>query len=191
MVAGVPVNGYFAGWLTPFAISCGVFAQALFAFLAAVYLTLDTRDHPDLQMDFRNRGLVSGLFLAPIAFLVFWLSRENAPIIYEDLTSWWGPWLLLATSLCALTALWGLWRLRFGIARFAAVGQVALILLGWGLAQFPYLVVPEMTFELVAAPSITLRLVLIVLAVGSVVLLPSFYYLFWVFKGSGDPVALE
>ncbi len=190
MVAGVPVNGYFAGWITPFALSCGVFAQLLFAFLAAVYLSVDTREHPDLQLDFRNRALVTGLLLAPVALLVFWLSRENAPIIFEDLTSWWGPWLLLGTSLCALTALWGLWRYRFGLARIAAIGQVGFILFGWGLAQYPYLVVPEMTFESVAAPFTTLRLVLIVLAGGALIILPSFLYLFRVFKGSGDPVEL-
>jgi len=53
---GRVLTGFMAGWLTPFALSCGVFALGLFAFLAATYLTLDTRDEPDLQDDFRRRA---------------------------------------------------------------------------------------------------------------------------------------
>src|SRR5207253_55166 len=75
---GRVLTGFMAGWLTPFALSCGVFALGLFAFLAATYLTLDTRDEPDLQDDFRRRSLWSGLALAPIALVVFLTSRQGA-----------------------------------------------------------------------------------------------------------------
>src|ERR1044071_5538215 len=34
---GVISTGFFAGWLSPFAIACGAFALVLFAFLAATY----------------------------------------------------------------------------------------------------------------------------------------------------------
>src|SRR4030081_1858341 len=57
---GRVLTGFMAGWLTPFALSCGVFALVLFAFLAATYLTLDTRDEPELQDEFRRRSLWSG-----------------------------------------------------------------------------------------------------------------------------------
>src|ERR1700751_3487638 len=33
-------TGFFAGWLTPFALTCGLFALALFAFLAATSMTV-------------------------------------------------------------------------------------------------------------------------------------------------------
>jgi cytochrome bd ubiquinol oxidase subunit II len=49
--------GFFAGWLTPFAFACGLFALALFAFLAAMYMTVDTHSEPDLQDDFRRRAI--------------------------------------------------------------------------------------------------------------------------------------
>ncbi|HYZ73921.1 MAG TPA: cytochrome d ubiquinol oxidase subunit II, partial [Chthoniobacterales bacterium] len=49
---GRVTTGFFAGWLTPFALACGLFAVALFAFLAATYMTVDTRSEPDLQNDF-------------------------------------------------------------------------------------------------------------------------------------------
>jgi cytochrome d ubiquinol oxidase subunit II len=63
--------------------------------------------------------------------------------------------------------------------------QVSLILWGWAAAQFPYLVEPNITIQDAAAPRITLNLLLAALAVGAVVLVPSLYVLFRVFKG-GD-----
>ena len=91
VVQGHVVTGFFAGWLTAFALACGVFALGLFAFLAASYLTLDTKHQPDLQNDFRLRALWSGLALGPIAFVVFLLSRHGAPDMFHGLTRWWAP----------------------------------------------------------------------------------------------------
>ncbi len=179
---GHVVTGFMAGWLTPFALSCGIFALGLFAFLAATYLTLDTRDEPDLREDFRRRSLWSGLALAPIALAVFLTSRRGAPAMYHELTRWWAPLLLVWTSLFSGAALIALWRQRFEVARFAAIGQVTLILLGWGLAQYPNLVTPDITVTNAAAPEFTLRLLVIALGFGAILLLPSLAYLFYVFK---------
>ena len=139
IVNGQVVSGFFAGWLTLFALACGVFALGLFAFLAATYLTLDTKDQPDLQNDFRLRALWSGLTLAPIAGVVFLTSKQGAPEMYHGLTHWWAPLLLAWTSVMSVVALVALWRRWFALARIAAIGQVTLILVGWCLAQYPNL----------------------------------------------------
>jgi cytochrome d ubiquinol oxidase subunit II len=183
---GAVITGFFAGWTSPFAIACGVFAHGLFAFLAAVYLTVDADGHPAVQEDFRWRALVAGLALAPVAAGVFVLARTGAPAIFRGLTDWWAPLLLLATSVCAIAALGAVWRRRFRVARLAAAGQVALVLVGWGLAQYPHLVVPDVTVAGAATSSATLRLLIAILVLGAVVLLPSFAYLFYVFRG-GEP----
>src|SRR6266436_2128808 len=180
--AGRGLTGFMAGWMTPFALSCGVFALGLFAFLAATYLTLDTRDEPDLQEDFRRRSLWAGLALAPIALVVFLSSRQGAPAMHHELTRWWAPVLLVWTSLFAGAALIALWLRRFVVARLAAIGQVTLILVGWGLAQYPNLVTPDVTVNNAAAPEFTLRLLVIALGFGAILLLPSLAYLFYVFK---------
>ena len=179
---GMPTTGFFAGWTQPFAITVGLFAQGLFAFLAAVYLTVDARGDDRLQEDFRLRALISGVMLAPAAALVFFAARGGAPEIFEGLTDWWAPALLIGTSICAVGALAALWLRRFYVARFAAAGQVTLILLGWGIAQWPYLIVPDLTFADAAAAASTLRLLTWALAAGSVLLFPSFGYLFYIFK---------
>src|SRR5216684_1451591 len=179
---GRVLTGFMAGWLTPFALACGVFALGLFAFLAAAYLTVESKGEPELQEDFRLRSLWSGLALAPIALVVFLTSKQGAPEMYHGLTRWWAPVLLAWTSLFAVAALVALWLRRFSMARLAAIGQVTLILVGWGLAQYPNLVTPDVTVTNAAAPEFTLHLLVIALGLGAILLLPSLAYLFYVFK---------
>jgi len=183
VVDGQVVTGFFSGWLTLFAFVCGIFALGLFAFLAATYLTLDTKDQPDLQNDFRKRGLWTGMALAPVAGVVLLAAKQGAPEMYRGLTDWWAPLLLALTSLMATIALVALWRRWFALARLAALGQVTLILAGWGLAQYPNLVAPDVTVNNAHAPEITLRLLVLALAVGAIVLMPSLFFLFHLFKG--------
>jgi len=183
VVEGQVVTGFFAGWLTPFALGCGLFALGIFAFLAATYLTVETEHQPELQNDFRLRALWSGLALAPIAGAVFLASEQGAPEMFDGLTRWWAPLLLGWTSLCAIGALLMLWLRRFEAARIAAIGQVALILVGWSLAQYPHLITPDVTIDNTHAPEITLRLVVLAMGVGAFVLLPSLAFLFHLFKG--------
>lgn len=185
--AGQVVTGFFAGWTTGFAVACGVFAVALFAFLAAVYLTVDASADREVQDDFRRRAIGAELALAPIAAAVFFAARNGGALeMHAGLTRWWAPLLLAATSAAALTALGALWTRRFRVARAAAIAQVTLILVGWSAAQFPHLVVPDIDIFDAAAPEITLQLLVIALAAGAFILLPSLYYLFRIFK-RGQP----
>lgn len=180
---GEVLTGFFAGWAEPFALTCGAFALGLFAFLAAVYLTVDTREDRDVQEDFRRRAITTELALLPLAAAVFFASRAGgAPQMYSDLTRWWAPLLLLATSGCALTALVALFRRRYPLARVAAIGQVTLILVGWSSAQYPHVIIPDVNIYDDAAPEVTLRLLVIALGIGAIVLFPSLYFLFRVFK---------
>jgi cytochrome bd-type quinol oxidase subunit 2 len=59
--------------------------------------------------------------------------------------------------------------------------QVTLIVWGWALTQYPYLIRPHLTFRAAAAPRATLVLLLQVLACGAAVVLPSLVYLFRIF----------
>jgi cytochrome d ubiquinol oxidase subunit II len=183
VVNGGVATGFFAGWLSPFALVCGVFALGLCGFLAAVYLTLDPEVDPEVRNDFRLRGLWSGLLLVPIALGVFVTAKTGAPDIFQGLTSGWGLLLMGATACCAVLALASLWSRRFQIARIAAIVEVTLVLAGWSLAQYPNLVIPDVTLLNAAAPVATLRLLSIALCLGSVLLLPSLAFLFYLFKG--------
>jgi cytochrome d ubiquinol oxidase subunit II len=188
--SGTFVEQFVQPWLTPFAFSVGLLALALFAFLAAVFLTLETHD-PELCEDFRRRALGAGVAVFFASALVLLLSHSAAPLVRMGLTA--SPWALplhLTTGVSAVVVLAALWYRRFRLARLAAALQVSLIFWGWALAQYPLLVPPDLTIARSAAPDSTLRLVLIALAVGGAVLLPSLWYLFQVFKTApADPSA--
>jgi cytochrome bd ubiquinol oxidase subunit II len=112
------------------------------------------------------------------------LAQRDAPRIQDSLLV--GPWALplqLATATAALTALAALWYRRWAVARFAAAAQVSCILWGWALGQYPAIIPPDLTIAAAAAPSATLRAVLVALLLGAMVVLPALGYLFRVFKG--------
>ena len=202
-VDGVVQSGFIAPWLGRFPLLVGLFALSLFAFLAAVYLANEAGspdpgekkdgspdpaekriNRPALADDFRLRALISGTVVGLCALVAFTLSFHDAPRIREGLTE--RPWtwpLHVATAIAASTAFYSLYRRRFALARFAAAAQTMLILLGWAASQYPYLVVPDLTIHNAAANPRTQALVLWALAVGSVLLFPSLFVLYRIFKG--------
>ena len=176
------VEQFVEPWLTPFALSVGLLTLALFAFLAAVFLTLESTDR-DLCEDFRRRALGTGVAVFLFSALVLLLSHEAAPLVRSGLlTSPWAVPLHLLTAAAAITVLAALWFRRYRLARLAVGLQVSLIFWGWALAQYPFLLPPTFTVTNSAAPYPTLRLTVIVLAAGGLVLLPSLWYLFQIFK---------
>jgi len=176
------VTDFVAPWATPFTASVGLFTLTLFAFIAAVYLTVEAKES-DLKEDFRLRALVAGALVFVAALVTLVLALRESPLVWRGLTAsaYAGP-VHLFTGITAIAAFWGLWSRRYRVARVATAAQVIGILWGWALAQYPYIVPPELTINDAAAPAITLRLTSIALAVGAVVLLPSLAYLFRVFK---------
>ena len=180
---GIPGAGFYplfvAPWFTSFSIALGLLTLTCFAYLAAVYLTLETPD-PELQSDFRLRALVSGVWLLMMAGLALALAPHRSVLDHR---------LGVLMGVAALAAFWALWQRRYRLARIAAAGQVTLILWGWGVAQYPYMLPPDLTIAGAAAPKRTLELVLVAVALGAIVLFPSLYYLFKIFKSKPDGFA--
>lgn len=170
-------------WLAPFPFAVGLLALALFAFLAAVFLTVEARQ-AELAEDFRLRAIGAGIAVFASAALALLLARRGAPMIWDHLLR--GRWALplqLATASSAVGAFAALGARRYRLARLLAAAQVSLILAGWATAQFPWLVVPEHTIQSAAAPDSVLRPLLVALGLGALVLAPSVGYLMRVFKG--------
>jgi cytochrome bd ubiquinol oxidase subunit II len=181
---------FVAPWLNPFVLGVGVLALVLFAFLAAVYLTVEARGDIGLQRDFRRRALGAGFGVFVCAGGTLALAGRWAPHLQDVVMR--SPTaipLQIATAIAALVALAALTIRRYRLARFAAAAQVSLILWGWVMADYPYLVPPTLTIRDAAAPAVTLRLTLIALGAGAVLLVPSLLYLFRVFKSR--PLAFE
>lgn len=183
----VVTSGFLRPWLGLYPFMVGLFALALFAFLAAVFLIVETDDRA-LQDDFRKRALLSAVVVGILALSVFLLSHRAAPGVHAGLVG--RPWSLglqLVTAVNAVGAIVALWKRSFRIARIFAAAQVALILVGWVLTHFPYLVPPDISIGSAAAPDNVLKAVLWSSAVGAVILIPSLYILFRIFKFSKEP----
>jgi cytochrome bd ubiquinol oxidase subunit II len=175
---------FVAPWFGFFPLAIGLLALALFAFLAAVYLTVAARDDA-LREDFRTRALAAAAvaFVAAAAALV--VAHIHAPSVGRGLVE--TPLALLlqaATATAAITAIGALWSRHWQLARIAAAAQVSLVLWGWVLVQYPYLIPPAATLRAAAAPRATLELLLAALAIGAVVLVPCLIYLFRTFAGA-------
>lgn len=125
--------------------------------------------------------------VAVLAIIVFLLAGD-APHVRNGL--WQTPWaaaLHLATASSGVAAFALLWSRAYRWARIAAVAQVALIVWGWALAQYPFLVRPHVTIDDAAAPRAVLIVLLQSMAVGAVVLIPALLYLFYLFAPKATP----
>ncbi len=176
------VARFITPWWSAFTLTIGGLGLAVFAFLAAVYLTVEVQD-AGLAEDFRAMALSAALAVGLFAALGLWFGRDTLTATTRALlTNPAAIALQCVTGVAAVTAIGALLTRRYRLARTAAVVQVSGIVWGWGLAQFPALVPGVHTIASAAAPTVTLRLVLIGVAGGMVVLVPSLWYLFRIFK---------
>jgi cytochrome d ubiquinol oxidase subunit II len=176
-------SGYLAGWTTPLAVVIGLFAVSICAYLAATYLMVETEARPDLQSDFRRRAIAAAFVSGALAMLSLAIAYFEGSRLLGSLAGRGLPLFVLAL-LNGPLALWAVWRSRPRIARVAVVAQVVFVLWAWAVGQWPYLVPPDLTISGTAAPSGTLTAMLVVLGVGGVLLIPSLWLLFRVFKSS-------
>jgi cytochrome d ubiquinol oxidase subunit II len=87
-----------------------------------------------------------------------------------------------AGGISAILSFTALWKRFWRFAQICAAIQTALVVAGWGAAQYPFLVPPLFSIEASAAPATTLRALQVALIAGGAVLFPSFLYLFAIFK---------
>jgi cytochrome bd ubiquinol oxidase subunit II len=171
------------GWTTPFALTIGAMALSLCATLAAVYLTVEAEALKDTQLveAFRLRALIAGAVTAVLGALGLILSPSEAPLLWQGMLNH-ALLVVLATMLVGLCAAASLFLRRYRLARILIVIETGFLLGAWGLSQLPYLVPPDITYN-AASPPITLLAFLISTAIGMLILLPSLWLLFRVFKG--------
>jgi cytochrome d ubiquinol oxidase subunit II len=187
---GVSETGFLRTWFHPFPLIVGVLSLSLFAYLSACYLTIETNDTA-LQNDFRKRALLSGLVSIVFAHLTYFIAGDSAKPIRDGLSRVPYVWMIeLGAAIAASVAFQALWSRSYLRARMAAAAQVALIVIGWGAAQYPYLIRPELTIVNSAAPSNILLDLELAVAVGAVVLIPSLILLLVVFKTHREAISV-
>jgi cytochrome d ubiquinol oxidase subunit II len=183
------VSIYVRPWVAPFPIITGVLALTMFAFLAAVYLAVAATDDA-LREDFRRRALAAAGAVLVMAGAGLVAADVYAPDVLRSLLGGgWASALQLATGVAALACIAALWTRRWQLARVAAAGQVSLILWGWVAAQYPWMIPETHAIRTASAPAVTLKLLLVGVAVGAVILLPSLAYLYRTFARADTSAA--
>ena len=167
-------------WLNPTSVLIGAIGVLTGAYLAAVYLAGDSvrADQPDLVRAFRARALGSGVLAGVVSLGGLLVLREDAPDLYGGLTSGGGLAMVAVSGAAGLATLGLVWRERYGLARVTASLAVVAVVVGWALAQDPYLLPPELTLEEAAANDATLTAVVISMGAGMLILGPSLWLLY-------------
>jgi cytochrome d ubiquinol oxidase subunit II len=124
-------------------------------------------------------ALVSGALAA--AGLV--VMAVDVPALWAGMREDGWPLVLLSAA-GGLASLLLIARRRDRVARVAAAVAVGSVVAAWGVAQWPYLISPDLTAQAAAAPVSALRPIAVGLVVGGALLLPSLLLMFRVFKAA-------
>ena len=178
----VPVRGsgnLLTSWVNPTSLFVGSLAVAICAYLAAVFLTIDSRrlGQGDLERYFLRRALVAAVVAGAAAFAGLFVLRADAPHLYRGLTGRALP-LVVVSITCGSAVLLLLARGARPGTRVLAVGAVASMVWAWGVAQYPYLLPERLTVAGGAAVPPTLRAILVVVGAALVLVGPSLALLF-------------
>jgi cytochrome d ubiquinol oxidase subunit II len=179
-----------SSWLNPTSIMIGVVAVTLCAYLAAVYLAADAdrKSDSDLADAFRTRGLVAGVVTGVVAAVGVIVLRDDSTLVYDGLTSGLGLVDLVASAAAGVATIALLASRRYRAARYTAAAAVVTIVAGWGIAQSPYILPPDLTVAEAAASDDVLIALMVAIAIGLLVLVPSLMLLYGlVLGGRFDP----
>ena len=174
------LSGPFSGWLGPFALMCGLIGLLICAFLAAAYMV--PRTEGALQEDFRRRAIAASLALGAATTVAIPVAAADAEVFAGHLDDARVVAAMAVTAMLGLAALWALWTRRARLAPPLAAATVAGVVGAWGLAQHPYLLANALTYKEAAAERITVVSFLVALPIGSLILVPSLWLLYWTFS---------
>jgi len=177
----VPADGGgdpWSSWLNPTSLFGGVIAVGTCAFLAGTFLTADARrsGQEALAEALRVRALAVGAATGVVVFAALVPIMRDAPTLSDGLTGRAAP-LVVVSGAAGAATLWLLWRRRYAAARLTAVGAVAAVVCGWGVGQYPWLLVDEVSIAGAAGAPATLQGLLVVVALAGVLVLPALVYL--------------
>jgi cytochrome d ubiquinol oxidase subunit II len=179
----VPVGGAggpFDSWTGAVPVLAGVTAIASGAFLAAVFMAADSvrAGLPDLVAAFRARALAAGVVAGALAIGGLVVVNADAPDLFDGLTGGFGLAAVIVSALAGLITMSLVWGSRFGVARLSAAVAVGSILVGLAIADSPYFLPGELTFDEAAAGNATLVATMVSVVIGLAVILPSLALLF-------------
>ncbi len=177
--AGGEAGDPWDSWVNPTSVLGGVLAVVAVAYLAAAYLVWDARRLGDEAMVeyFRRRAVGASVVAGLVSFVGVFVLRADAEYLFDELTTRGLP-LVLAAAACGVASLVLLVRGAHRGARVLAVGAVVSVVVGWGVAQWDYMLPESLTVSDAAAPSGTLGALLVAAGLAVVIVVPGFIVLY-------------
>jgi cytochrome bd ubiquinol oxidase subunit II len=177
----VPASGYgdqIGSWINPTSLVGGCLAVTTCIFLAGVFLTADAArtGHPELAERLRKRTLSVGVAAGIAVFAGLYPVLHDAPTLSSGLLGAGLPLVVLAPA-AGTTTLALLYRRMYSIARAFAIAAVGAVITAWGVAQYPWILVDQLTITQAASAKATLEALRVVVALAVVIVLPAFGYL--------------
>ena len=165
---------------------------ALCATLAAIFLTVEAINNKeqDIADKFRIRALISGAITAVLGALGLALAPSNAPIIWNGMLNHAIP-LVIATMVIGVIAAGTVYFGYYRLSRLFIILETAFMLGTWGISQAPYIIPPGVTVTAAAGVPSTMLLLLIGIVIGMALIIPSIFFLFYIFKYKGSMGLLE
>lgn len=184
------LSAYVFSWLHWFSVAVGLFTVSLCGFLASIYLIGEADDEHDRQRFIRKaRSMnIAAVICGALVFLA--AEVEHVPLRQWVFTNPVGLTAVIAASL-SLIALWYfIQRGKVMILRVLAGFQVTMILLAISYAHFPYFIIikdgPSLSLLEHQAPPKTMEALALALLLGSVLILPALFYLYYSFQKDRD-----
>lgn len=177
----VPIDGGgdpLTSWTGPLSLVGGALAVLVTAFLAAVLLTFDAdrRGDDELTEWFRRRALLAAAVAGAASLAAAVTIEATAPSLADGLHGPAAPLVVVSAVGGVVTAV-ALRRRRLATARIGAFVAVASVVTGWGVAQYPDVLVDTATIDEVAGAPATMRLLLVVVAAACAFVLPALVWL--------------
>jgi len=188
MIAGaiasgrVPADGYgdlWTSWTGPTSWIGGALAVLTTTFLAGTFLAADARrgGNEPLATEMGRKSLIAGAVTGAAALGAAVVIEIDAPTLASGLHGRGLP-LIIVSAAAGSISMWQLWTRDFSRARIGAVIAVAAIVMGWGVGQYDWILVDQVTItEGIGARSTQIGLV-IVFGMAAVTAVPALIWLY-------------
>ena len=178
---------YLDPWVNIFSFMLGIFTVLLFGYISAAFLSSEKSlvgDERSTYASLCKKFLVALVITGPLLFVT--AEFNGHPLLEEFFSS---PWSIgtIALATASLPVVWMALNKEMTLLTRMLVGaQVTAIIGGWLAIQFPVIVnlegADDLTFYNTMANPATLEALLWALIVGVLLIFPSIFYLFKVFK---------
>ncbi|HUS43272.1 MAG TPA: cytochrome d ubiquinol oxidase subunit II [Ilumatobacteraceae bacterium] len=188
MIAGaiasgrVPADGngdLWSSWTGPTSWVGGALAVLTTTFLAGTFLAADARrgGNEALATEIGHKSLIAGAVTGAAALGAAVTIELDAPTLASGLHGRGLP-LIVVSAVAGAASMWRLWQGDFARARIGAIVAVAAIVIGWGVGQYDWILVDQVTIdEGIGARSTQVGLV-IVFALAAVTAVPALIWLY-------------